>query len=309
MYYILKNYRARHFTTVLLAIGLSLLSLAVAAADEAATLQQRGIERIEAYIAHVRKTGDNKALFPELDQADEELRVSAERFAERGEWAAALFLGEKFWLSYAPSATILAGMKPVGPITEGRLLAAYNPGIGANQGDQGEITTITALYPDRNEVIENPTKAAIRRQVAGTDLVHLSVHGRFKANESLLSYLQLKPEGADDGKLIAAEMFGLPLDKTRLMVLSACETGESTVTNANETLGMIRALLYAGANTLILSWWEVEAQSTALWMETFHRTIRTAPATEAARQALLAVKAKPEYRHPYYWAAFQLVGR
>ncbi len=219
------------------------------------------------------------------------------------------FLGEKFRLSYAPSATILADLEPVGSITEGRLLAAYDPTISANLRDQGEIATIQALYLGHSEVIENPTEAAIRRRVAGADLVHLSVHGRFNVEEPLLSYLQLKPEGTDDGKLTAAEMFGLPLDKTRLVVLSACETGESTVTNANETLGMIRGLLYAGANTLVLSGWKVDSQSTALWMETFYRTVQTKPATEAARQALLAVKAKPEYRHPYYWAAFQLVGR
>ncbi len=219
------------------------------------------------------------------------------------------FLGEKFRLSYAPSATILANLAPVGSISKGQLLAAYDPTISTNVGDQGEIATITKLYRGRNQVIENPTEAVIRRQVEGANFVHLSVHGKFNAEEPLLSYLKLKPEGADDGRLTAAEMFGLPLDKTRLVVLSACEAGELTVTNANETLGMIRGLLYAGANALVLSGWSVESQSTALWMETFYRTVQTAPASEAARQALLAVKAKPEYRHPYYWAAFQLVGR
>lgn len=219
------------------------------------------------------------------------------------------FLGEKFRLSYAPSATLLADLEPVGSINKGKLLAAYDPTISANVGDQGEIATITKLYRGRNQVIENPTETALRRRVAGADVVHLAVHGIFNADEPLLSYLKLKPEGADDGHLTAAEMFGLPLDQARLVVLSACETGKATVTNANETLGMIRGLLYAGAHALVLSGWSVESQSTALWLDTFHRTLQTAPASEAARQALLAVKAKPEYQHPYYWAAFQLVGR
>jgi CHAT domain-containing protein len=172
-----------------------------------------------------------------------------------------------------------------------------------------EIQTIAALYPGRSELLKDPTKAELRRRVAGADFVHLSVHGSFKIEEPLLSYLKLRPEGEDDGKLTAAEMFGLPLDHARLVVLSACETGETIVTNANEMLGMIRGLLYAGADALVLSWWRVDAQSTAEWMEAFYQALRTEPAAEAARQALMTVKAKPEYRHPYHWATFQLVGQ
>ena len=63
----------------------------------------------------------------------------------------------------------------------------------------------------------------------------------------MLSYVALAPGGADDGKLTAAEMFGLPLDNSRLVVLSACETGRAEATHANEILGLERALIYAGA--------------------------------------------------------------
>lgn len=104
-------------------------------------------------------------------------------------------------------------------------------------------------------------------------------------------------------------MFGLPLQQARLVVLSACESGEAEVTRANETLGMVRALLYAGANALVLSRWRVDADSTALWMESFYRAAQTAPLAEAARRAFIVVKERPEYRHPFYWAAFQFVGR
>ena len=46
-----------------------------------------------------------------------------------------------------------------------------------------------------------------------------------------------------------------------------------------------------------------------LWMETFYREAARAPLPEAARRAASAVKARPEYVHPYYWGAFFLVGR
>jgi CHAT domain-containing protein len=104
-------------------------------------------------------------------------------------------------------------------------------------------------------------------------------------------------------------MFGLPLDRAVLVVLSACETGRAETTHANETLGMLRALLYAGANTLVLSSWKVDARSTALWMTTFYQEAQARPLAEAARLALRAVKQHRDYPHPYHWAAFSMIGR
>ena len=72
---------------------------------------------------------------------------------------------------------------------------------------------------------------------------------------------------------------------------------------------MQRALLYAGANTLVLSSWKVDAKSTELWMTTFYREAQGKPLSEAARAALRAVKQRPEYAHPYHWAAFSMIGR
>ena len=61
------------------------------------------------------------------------------------------------------------------------------------------------------------------------------------------------------------------------MVLSACETGLVKATHGNDVLGMVPALLFPGASTLVLSSWKVDAASTAIWMETFYREARTRP--------------------------------
>jgi CHAT domain-containing protein len=45
-----------------------------------------------------------------------------------------------------------------------------------------------------------------------------------------------------------------------------------------------------------------------LWMETFYREAQASTPSEAARRALVAVKARQEYRHPYFWGAFLLMG-
>ncbi|SEM18465.1 CHAT domain-containing protein [Syntrophus gentianae] len=217
------------------------------------------------------------------------------------------YLGEDFRITYAPSATVLASFSQSGQM-RGTLLAVADPGIPKAQE---EVQSIAGLFPGRSKVVveQLARETDIKAWAGHYEILHLSAHGRFDAQSPLLSYVQLGAGGPDDGRLTAAEMFGLPLEKNRLVVLSACETGRARATHANEILGMTRALLYAGAKALVLSSWEVDSASTALWMETFYREAREQPLNEAARRALVAVKANPQYGHPYFWGAFTLMGR
>jgi CHAT domain-containing protein len=168
---------------------------------------------------------------------------------------------------------------------------------------------VASFYPDRSKTVTDALipESEVKSVAGDYDVLHFSVHGKFMPLEPMLSYLQLGKDARDDGRLTAAEMFGLPLGKARLVVLSACETGEAEATPANEVLGIERALLYAGANNLVLSLWPVDAASTALWMKTFHAEARHKPLAEAAQAASIEVKKK--FPQPYYWAAFRLVGR
>jgi len=218
------------------------------------------------------------------------------------------FLGERFQISYAPSASVLLALRRSPGLAGGRLLAVADPGITAARP---EVEAIAKLFPGRSKVVadELAREADVKTWVRDFDVIHLSVHGKFDAAEPMLSYLNLGRGGGDDGRLTAVEMFGLPLDKSRLVVLSACETGRAEATHGNETLGMVRALIYAGAGTLVLSYWEVDSAATALWMQTFYEAAQSRPVPEAARTALARVKARPEFSHPYYWAAFTMIGR
>jgi CHAT domain-containing protein len=218
------------------------------------------------------------------------------------------YLGETFAISYAPSATILASLENKSPLKSGRLLAVADPSI---HEASDEVNAIGKLYLGRSKVVaqEASSKADVRTWVSHYDIVHLSVHGKFNGSDPLLSYLQLKEAAPDNGRLTAAEVFGLPLRKNTLVVLSACESGRVQATHANEVLGMVRSLLYAGAGRLVLSSWEVNAGSTRLWMETFYQEGQRSQPAEAARLALVAVKSRPEYSHPFFWAPFVMTGK
>ena len=216
------------------------------------------------------------------------------------------FPGERWQISYAPNATILVKSKKSTNLQGESLLAVADPEISEAPK---EVEAIAALFPGKNKQVTGLVKEADLKSWAGDySVLHLSVHGKFEA-EALLSYLVLNKGTPAEWHLTAAAMFGLPLAKTRLVVLSACETGQVEATHANELYGMIRALIYAGANTLILSAWEVDAASTRLWMETFYKNAQTQPLGEAARQAIQAVKKQPQYQHPFYWAPFLMFGK
>jgi CHAT domain-containing protein len=218
------------------------------------------------------------------------------------------YLGERFQISYAPSASVLLGLKRSTTLAGGRLFAAADPAIVAAGG---EVASIGKLFPGRSRIVSETLarESDVKTAARDYDIVHLSVHGKFNATEPMLSYVALAPGAGDDGRLTAAEMFGLPLDNSRLVVLSACETGRAEATHGNEVLGLVRALIYAGAGTLVLSYWEVDSDATVLWMQSFYEAALTRPIAEAARVALMRVKSNPAYAHPYYWAAFAMVGR
>ena len=218
------------------------------------------------------------------------------------------YLGERYQISYAPSASVFLQLPKAPAMSGGRLLAVADPRIPAAAD---EVAAVARLFAGQSRIFTTPLarEADVKSAVGGYDVVHLAVHGKFDAAEPLLSYLELGAGGGDDGRLTAAEMFGLPLAKSRVVVLSACETGRAEATHANELLGMERALIYAGAPALLLSQWQVDSEATARWMEAFYEAGRTQPLPEAARIAINAVRALPQYQHPHYWAAFTLVGR
>ena len=218
------------------------------------------------------------------------------------------YLGERFSISYAPSATVLSTLTKRPNLKDGSLLAIADPDI---HDAGGEVKAIAALYAGRAKVMseEAVERADVSSWVGKYNLVHLSVHGKFNSSDPLLSYLQFKRTATDEGRLTAAEMFGLPLKKNSVVVLSACETGRTQATRSGELLGMERSLMYAGAGSLVLSSWEVNAASTRSWMETFYREGQTKDPAEAARLALLAVKSQPAFSHPFYWSTFLLVGK
>lgn len=147
--------------------------------------------------------------------------------------------------------------------------------------------------------------------------------GRFDPNEPdpenmlLRSYVALAGANLDrgdesdtdcnDGILTALELARVNLWGTRVVVLSACQTGLGDVANGEGVYGLRRALIIAGSQSQLITLWSIDDQSTVELMANYYRFLRRGLSrAESLRQSQLLFL-KPERQeliHPYYWAAF-----
>lgn len=120
-----------------------------------------------------------------------------------------------------------------------------------------------------------------------------------------------KIEGVEDGILTAKEIAGLNFSKMDLIVMSACQTGLGDVESNEGVYGLQRAFKLAGAETIIMSLWEVDDMATSLLMKSFYDGYLSGESKDVAfRNATNTVRNYTDkngdrpYESPYYWAAF-----
>ncbi len=166
----------------------------------------------------------------------------------------------------------------------------------------------------------------------GPKILHLATHGFFlddappppKNDSGVVTPTYLNPllrsglalaganklsSGDDDGILTAMEASGLDLWGTKLVVLSACDTGNGKVTNGDGVYGLRRALVIAGAEGLVMSLWQVDDLATRDLMAGYYQRLKAGrPRSSALRDIQLEIGAREKYAHPYYWASFLAAG-
>jgi tetratricopeptide (TPR) repeat protein len=143
--------------------------------------------------------------------------------------------------------------------------------------------------------------------------VHFACHGLIHQESPRLSCLALTADEQNDGLLTALEILRLrvPAD---LVVLSACDTGRGKVYRTEGVVGLTRAFLYAGAARVIVSLWKVDDEATRALMVKFYELwnpkdgSQGLPTATALKRAQEYVASHEKWKHPYYWAAWQLWG-
>ena len=114
-------------------------------------------------------------------------------------------------------------------------------------------------------------------------------------------------EGLEDGILTAYEISHLYLGNTRLVVLSACETGLGDILGSEGVFGLQRAFKQAGVEYLLMSLWKVPDEETAQFMEHFYTLWLSGKSIPESFKATQTYMRHQYPGQPYKWAAFVLL--
>jgi CHAT domain-containing protein/Tfp pilus assembly protein PilF len=185
-----------------------------------------------------------------------------------------------------------------------------------------EARTIKSLFPDARLLTGSGATKAALKQVNAPSILHIATHGFFlqeTGREAIqnpllrsglaLSGANLSDSATEDGILTALEASNLNLWGTKLVTLSACDTGVGEVKNGEGVYGLRRAFFLAGAETLVMSLWPVSDSVTREMMTTYYGGLKTGLGRgEALRQAQLAMLMRKNRQHPFYWASFIQAG-
>jgi CHAT domain-containing protein len=125
----------------------------------------------------------------------------------------------------------------------------------------------------------------------------------------ILAGVTIGQSAGDDGVLTALEITGLNLVGTKLVVLSGSKTGLGDISVGEGIYGLRRAFVIAGAESQLISLWNVSDQATKDLMVAYYgRLIKGEGRSEALRQIQLEMLKSENYQHPFYWASFIISG-
>jgi CHAT domain-containing protein len=219
--------------------------------------------------------------------------------------------------------------------------ASADQSIASLPGTEKEVTQLQFMLKQKGwltaEYVEKSASEENVKDVNSPKIFHIATHGFYRPtaqvtleeelegseatlNQNPLMRTGLLLRGAGDlmektdynynmenGILTAYEAMSLNLDKTDLVVLSACETGLGDLEAGEGVYGLQRAFLVAGAKVLIMSMFKVDDDATQkLMLKFYQKWLNSAN----LRQSFIDAKKelRTEYPEPIYWGAFMMIG-
>jgi CHAT domain-containing protein/Tfp pilus assembly protein PilF len=180
-----------------------------------------------------------------------------------------------------------------------------------------EAQTISSLFPSDSSSqkidFDANRTTATDGSLANYQIVHFATHALANSQNPELSGIVMSMVD-DQGNLVngflrLTDIFNLKLT-ANLVVLSACQSGMGQNVKGEGMVGLTRGFMYAGAQRVAVSLWNVDDEGTAVLMQKFYQKMlqqKLAPAA-ALRTAQIEMMHQEKWKSPYYWAAFTLQG-
>ncbi len=220
------------------------------------------------------------------------------------------YLIEHWAIRLLPSAGVLPFLPPSQPGYGDQLVILGNPDLGDSSQDlpsAGEEAQAIASQTGSPYLLLRAaaSESAFRNAAGKASALHIASHGEFRGDQPLQSALFLAPDSQSDGRLTVADLYQLRLH-SRIVVLSACETGLGAIASGDDVVGLVRGFLYAGTGAVVSSLWQVDDAATAALMTAFYTRLPQSGPRDALRLAQLDTLTR--YPHPFFWSAFFVTG-
>ncbi len=154
------------------------------------------------------------------------------------------------------------------------------------------------------------TKNSFQNNYQKFDILHLSMHGCIESNP-----LETHLKFGDNDTLTIADIYGLKFKNTKMAVLSACNTNSVDVERGKGVFSIAQAFAYRGCNSLIACNWEAQDLKGKDIMVSIYNGLKSGLRKDVAIQNAYKHylnrpkhKITHDYRHPYYWAYFEVIG-
>jgi CHAT domain-containing protein/tetratricopeptide (TPR) repeat protein len=261
---------------------------------------------LDATNAHLQEFYDQLIAPIAKDLKAEHLIVAPHDFLHYLPFHALLDRGEyfdrRYTISYTPSASVyyLCCTKNVRHADGALVLGVPDPSAPFILE---EVEAVASVLPNAETFIgPAATHEVLREKGANARFLHIATHAWFRQDNPMFSSISL-----GNSQLSLFDLYHLNLP-SELVTLSGCGTGLNVVVGGDELMGLKRGLLYAGAQGLLLTLWDVNDQSTAEFMNLFYSRLKTDPNKAKAMQYAMS-EIRRTYAHPFYWAPFVLVGK
>ncbi len=166
-----------------------------------------------------------------------------------------------------------------------------------------EVESLQSILPDAKLFMGSAaTEDILRTHGPHSRILHIATHGYFRQDNPMFSSIRL-----GGSYLSLYDLYHLKLP-AELVTLSGCATGLNVIRPGDEVVGLVRGLLQAGAQSLVLSLWDVHDSSTKEFMISFYTRLQQGLPKALALQGAM-IELRERYPHPYYWAPFTLTGK
>ena len=147
-------------------------------------------------------------------------------------------------------------------------------------------------------------------------IIHLATHALANDTNLLGSFIEfygVKKDADTTHRVYEPEIYSLDLKPVRLVILSACETGDGLLVNGEGVMSLSRAFSYAGCKSVITSLWKADDIATAFIIKRLHYYLQKGlPKDQALQKAKLdylkSADIEDRFKNPAYWAHLVLIG-